>query len=55
MARLDILLISDTLYTAIDNTLFLLGYCTGHSLIFISFEFGKIYKKRWAYFLFDNP
>lgn len=52
-ARLDFFLISEELFTDIDNSKILPGYRTDHSLIYVSFEFGK-FKKGKSYWKFNN-
>ena len=52
-ARLDFFLISDNLFTDTDKTKILPGYRTDHSMIYISFAFGK-FKKGVSYWKFNN-
>ena len=52
-ARLDFFLISENLFTEIDNSKILPGYRTDHSMIYISVEFGK-FKKGTSYWKFNN-
>jgi len=52
-ARLDFFLISENLFTDVETSKILPGYRTDHSLIYVSFEFGK-FKKGNSYWKFNN-
>ena len=52
-ARLDFFLISENLFTDMEESKILPGYRTDHSMIYLSFKFGK-FKKGNSYWKFNN-
>ena len=52
-ARLDFFLISEFLFTSVEEAKILLGYQTDHSLILLKFDFGKFQKGK-SYWKFNN-
>ena len=52
-ARLDFFLISEFLFTSIEEAKILPGYQTDHSLILLKFDFGKFQKGK-SYWKFNN-
>ena len=52
-ARLDYFLISETLFTSVEEAKILPGYKTDHSLLLLKFDFRK-FKKGKSYWKFNN-
>lgn len=52
-ARLDFFLISDNLFTEVDETKIIPGYRTDHSMVYIQFQFGKFVKGK-SYWKMNN-
>ena len=52
-ARLDFFLISEFLFTSVEEAKILPGYQTDHSLILLKFDFGKFQKGK-SYWKFNN-
>ena len=52
-ARLDFFLISEFLFTNVEDSKLLLGYKTDHSFILLKFDFGKFQKGK-THWKFNN-